>query len=339
MNTDYYNKLNNYRIVQAEGFLAQASKFANEGKVAETRQKLNQLHEIRGELSPEFLVTIDAQIAEIERVIRVYENTPKALNIRTCQPNCAKIALGIVGLLSLTFFPVPTLCLAAAAIACKVYSQNFGRTQVLQNQMREVSQERALKVELNGARQYDMKGDIPAACTFHALEAVTTIAQNFDNFVRLIENKDSKSLSLEQKNILQRGLNRYNIAVEKNPTFIRGADAQHIIQNRFAPEGLILKEKESVFVDPNNLQQTIETEIAGHLFKGSRASAFLMKTLNDLSFACISDGKKAIIFDSHLNEIILSYGKENFIKELKDKLSPDLGQFGMLEGLATIDVN
>lgn len=349
-NTDYYKNYENHIKVQVNGFLDQALQFANVGNTSEAKRKLMQLNELlegsEVKLSGDALAAVNTQIAEIEKVIGVYKNTPKAPNTRTCQPNCANIALSIVGLLSLTFFPVPTLCAAAAAVAYRVYTQNFGRNQNVRNPDRthrvETPQldrpiQSTIRVELQKARQYDMEGNIPAACTFHALAAMETIRKNFDYFVQQIENDDSQKLSNEQRKILQEGIKLYNAALKQNPIFVQGANIEDLRQD-VLPKGFSFPRGQvTLVVSPDNLKPTLNP-IADHLFKNTNGIyAVLMKNSNDESFSCISNGKKAIIFDSHKNEILLCTGKEKFINQLTEKLLPYVDPQNTIDyGLVTI---
>ena len=74
------------------------------------------------------------------------------------------------------------------------------------------------KVPLQNARQYDMPGNQPAACTFHAVSAMRELSRNFEQVFNWAAQRDSVNLSAFQRNvILNMALPLYQAALSPNP--------------------------------------------------------------------------------------------------------------------------
>jgi hypothetical protein len=157
----------------------------------------------------------------------------------------------------------------------------------------------------------------PRACTFHAAVAIGTIQSKFDEFFRLIETNNAKTLSAHQIDVIKRGLELYEAALQKDHTLVEGADIEHIL--RHLPRGVSLKEHDTKELRPfaDNLKIVVD-----RLFSQGGIKTVLIKSGNEESFAVLSDGNRVIVFDSHHSQIIGLVGREETQKFLNDKLSP-----------------
>lgn len=165
------------------------------------------------------------------------------------------------------------------------------------------------------ARQYDMAGQRPSACTFHALQAMWMIRNNFLSFTSSIRTNDSQHLALEQKSIIRRGLQFYEYTKQAHPDVMEGADLEHID----LPKGFPFKfDKIQNEVDGSfeyRLNQVVEL-----LFSTPLTKVVWIKNGNEESFAVIKVGEQVIIFDSHQNEMIHAYGADATKTALRNKL-------------------
>lgn len=183
----------------------------------------------------------------------------------------------------------------------------------------------AHKVRLHEATQQQMT-ETPAACSFHAISAMKEIGSNFDLIFDLIIRNQSLDLSRIQQNIIQNlGLPLYQQAVAVNPDVVKGADFEHF--KPFLPQEINLVQPPN-YEKVSTLRQRIE-QVVGHLSEQApEIKTVWLKNGNDESFAVIGKGKRAIIFDSHKNEII---GTDS-IQGIREALSEKLGQYAQLDG-------
>jgi hypothetical protein len=176
------------------------------------------------------------------------------------------------------------------------------------------------KVTLQNARQYDMPGNQPAACTFHAISAMRELSANFDQVFNWVTLRDGANLSAFQRNvILNRGLPLYERAFAENPQIVEGADFDQI--RPYFPAGVQLQQP------PHNENfQSFDNRLAPvvrHLFAPLPATKMVwIKNGNEESFAVVSRGQRAIIFDSHKNEIIATSNQAAAQNTLREKLLP-----------------
>lgn len=174
----------------------------------------------------------------------------------------------------------------------------------------------AKTVILTEARQYDMPGNQPSACTFHAIAAQTQIAQNFDLIYQQIMRGESRTLSQFQRGIVEAGLRDYNQQLARQPHLIQGADLEHIR----LPEGLDLEQYRSENLEPfgDRLDRVMD-----HLSApGDQTKVVWIKNGNEESFAVIAKANRFVIFDSHKNEIFAASSLEEARRKLVQKLSP-----------------
>lgn len=176
------------------------------------------------------------------------------------------------------------------------------------------------KVPLQNARQYDMPGNQPAACTFHAVSAMREISMNFEQIFNWASQRDSVNLSAFQRNvILNMGLPLYQAALARNPDLIEGADFAQIRPH--FPREVQLQQ-------PANHEELESfagrlNGVAHSLFAPLPATKMAwIKNGNEESFAVISRGNRAIIFDSHRNEIIATNSQAGTQEALREKLIP-----------------
>jgi hypothetical protein len=222
------------------------------------------------------------------------------------------IAFPIFLILAAVFALMDNCCLAQAEIRQEVYP---------------------ITVELQKARQYDMPGERPSACTFHAIEAMNSIANDFDRVVKMIAQNDQKKLSQYQRGIIQKGLDNYTNALLQASSLIEGADLNDV--RPFIPKGLEMGPSQSVIICSSNpgLDQ-----IADHLFSGG-SKVVWVKNNNSESFALIAKGNQVVLFDSHRNEILLLSSKEQVVKAILAKSmgneSINVCDYGLGEFLST----
>lgn len=170
------------------------------------------------------------------------------------------------------------------------------------------------EVELRKASQYDMPGDRPSACTFHAVAAMQAISLRFDEVFDLIANDQATRLEDFQRQILNQGLLLYQRAGAP----LQGADFAQI--KDYLPEDMPLFKDE----DPEKLQTLDERlNIAmEHLFApNEQPKTMWIKSGNEESFAVIVRDNVAIIFDSHRNKIIATDSYEAARAVLQEKLA------------------
>ncbi len=176
------------------------------------------------------------------------------------------------------------------------------------------------KVNLMNARQYDMPGNQPAACTFHAVSALREISRNFEQVFNWVDQKDSAHLSAFQRSvILNIGLPLYRQALAQNPELVEGADFAQI--RPFLPPEVQLQQP----ANHEDLRPFADrlAEVVQHLFPRLPATKMVwIKNGNEESFAVVSRGNRAIIFDSHKNEIIAATGRNGTEEALREKLLP-----------------
>jgi hypothetical protein len=168
--------------------------------------------------------------------------------------------------------------------------------------------------------QYDPHNNRPPACTFHSLNAISSIARDFDRWADRIQAKDSAQLSQMQQQIIKEGLRTYRQAVVLDPTILQGANFEHIkniMPQLIAPLHL---ENTNQDMQPVPVRSRV---IADWLFStGNQKNIAWLKTANEESFAIVCYNGCAIFFDSHKNEITLTVGKEPLIAFLNNKLLP-----------------
>lgn len=176
-----------------------------------------------------------------------------------------------------------------------------------------------MKVELQKARQYDMPGSQPAACTFHAVQAMSAVASNFSNVAQAIIRGDNVGLSQFQRNIIQDGLVNYDKAVKKQPDLLGGADLEHV--RRFIPGGIRMDRSQNGVYMLGVKENPALNAIADYLFSaGSDTKVVWVKNGNDESFALVARGNQVILFDSHVNEICMLSSKAQAMNAIQAKL-------------------
>lgn len=179
----------------------------------------------------------------------------------------------------------------------------------------------SIKVALRGARQYDMPGNKPAACTFHAFQAIRVIAANFDLLAGMINREDGANLSKIQRRVIEAGLIDYSRALRQNSKLVEGADLDHL--RPLLSKEIQMGSSLSVVFTPGAPSEDL-TKIADHLFSaGGPTKAIWVKNPNDESFALIGNGNQVILFDSHYNEIQMLFTKEQLVNALQQKVSID----------------
>jgi hypothetical protein len=169
---------------------------------------------------------------------------------------------------------------------------------------------------------YDPRNERPPACTFHALNATSTIASLFYTWVNGILEKDAQGISLWQRQVIDAGLVDYINYRPYDPAFQQGADLENI-RNRWP----YLLEKLRLHFEVTNQEMqpvAVRTQaIAEWLFADmQQKNVAWIKSGNEESFAVVSHNGRAIIFDSHKNEITLVHGKERTQAFLTAKLAP-----------------
>lgn len=178
------------------------------------------------------------------------------------------------------------------------------------------------KVSLQSASQYDGPpgAERPGACTFHAVCALKELSTRFDQVFNWISENNSLELTTFQMDvILNKGLDLYARACQRNREYQQGADFTHILP--YLPSGIRL-------VQPANhdqLQpfQTRLNQVIDHLFASTpQTKTVWIKNGNEESFAVVSRGQRTIIFDSHKNEIIGTTTREAARAALEEKLLP-----------------
>lgn len=169
---------------------------------------------------------------------------------------------------------------------------------------------------LMNARQYDMPGNQPSACTFHAIAAQQQIAQNFDGIYQQFLRGESHALSQFQQGVIREGLAEYRRQLAARPDLLQGADLEHIR----LPVGLHLEQYRSENLEPfgNRLDR-----VMNHLSTpGNQTNVVWIKNGNEESFAVIAKSGRFIIFDSHKNEIFAASSLDETRKKLVQKLGP-----------------
>jgi hypothetical protein len=168
--------------------------------------------------------------------------------------------------------------------------------------------------------QYDPNNERPPACTFHALQAIPVIARNFDRWANCIQANDAAWLSSIQRDLVSEGLRYYRQAVALDPTFQQGADLEHI-RNRF-PQYLVQFQFQNTNQEMHPVPVRVQT-MANWLFSADNQKRIVwIKTHNEESFAVVCDQGRAIVFDSHKNEVTMARGKEQLQGFLTNKLLP-----------------
>lgn len=308
-------------------FITAAEEHIGRGETNEAHELIQQCKNWnKGGLSKTESKSLQLQIEHLEKTIGVQKVsewttlTPSLTPLRgekfTERWKISHLFFVSMAAASLYYFPIPSLCVLGAGVVYKLFSQ------YVQSNKPFVPIQR---VELQKARQYDLKGAIPAACTFHALEAGMTISSQFEEFADLISQNYSKKLSLKQQQILGRGLTLYAKGLAKNREFIQGADIDQIakLKQQILPQGMNIQEKQTVVVNgPEEVKEKVKP-ILDYLFdrQGNPSRIVIMKNGNDESFSLIGKGEKVIIFDSHQNEIVLTQGREAISSQLSAKLA------------------
>jgi len=185
------------------------------------------------------------------------------------------------------------------------------------------------KVALRNASQYNMPGERPAACTFHAVSAIKEISTNFVQIFNWAAQRDSERLSAFQRDvILNKGLPLYERSIAQNPQLVEGADFEQI--RPYLPEGVQLQ-LPAVREDHQPFENNLH-EMARHLFAPLPLTKMgWIKTGNEESFAIVVRGDRAIIFDSHYNEIIATGDQRSTLNALREKLLPSSNEIRGLD--------
>lgn len=141
---------------------------------------------------------------------------------------------------------------------------------------------------------------------------------NFEQVFNWAAQRDSVNLSAFQRNvILNMGLPLYQAALARNPDLIEGADFAQI--RPYFPREVQLQQP----ANHEELQSfaTRLDRVVQHLFAPLPATKMAwIKNGNEESFAVISRGNRAIIFDSHRNEIIATTSQAGTQEALREKL-------------------
>jgi|GEM_PF-4011814 len=167
---------------------------------------------------------------------------------------------------------------------------------------------------------YDPNSDRPPACTFHALNAIARIARDFDRWAARILAKDAAQLSLMQQEVIRDGLRSFREAVALDPTFLQGADLIHI-RNRL-PQLVTPLQLQNTNQEMHPVPMRVQT-MANWLFSTDNQKRIVwIKTANEESFAVVCGQGRAIVFDSHKNEVTMAVGKEQLQAFLTNKLLP-----------------
>lgn len=215
------------------------------------------------------------------------------------------------------------------ATRARINSQNINRQNIQENR----SARPCITISLQNARQYDFD-QTPAACTFHAIAAMRDIpTRGFPRFAQLIQENSSAELSRIQREIITNGLASYNRALAINPGVREGVDLNQLIEmHGVIPPGLRFEQVQIATVTNATLNQRT-TDISEILFHDNQGITKVswIKNSNDESFSVIRFGNEAIIFDSHINEMILATGKEELSRALYQKLAPFIGSMNTIE--------
>jgi len=176
-----------------------------------------------------------------------------------------------------------------------------------------------IKIEFQGSSQYDMPGERPPACTFHAVQAMKRIGGNFDLIAGPIVRR-GKGLYLLQKAIIQGGLANYAKATLQKPKFQEGADLEDM--REFIPENVVLGASMPAVYKPGEGTDSDVAAIVDSLFadSGDKVKIAWVKNANEESFALISKKDQVILFDSHKNEICMYFTKDQVRTALLAKL-------------------
>ena len=248
--------------------------------------------------------------------------------------SAAKVAFVVfpIILAVMAFDVILALSLKVKNICYRVVKQP-GRLPGYQNSNRRTSrtltESGAVKIQLEkGSSQYDIRAEEdphdnhPPACTFHALAAIAHIRQNFDKIVKAIQNGDVDALSQMQRQCIRSGLRSYNQALGIHAAnFKEGANLEDL--QKHYPS--LLQSLRLNFENPGQDNRSVEVRtesIATRLFSSNQGRAVLLKNGNEESFAVIYDKSKAIIFDSHAREILLTSTTKQLQEELVQKLKP-----------------
>lgn len=188
---------------------------------------------------------------------------------------------------------------------------------------RPLNEEPIIKIYLDNARQYDMAGDRPPACTFHAMQAIETISSDSDFalYRELLEEK-SPFLSTYQKSILEAGLRKYETQGDR---FQGGADIEQIPRHLYP--NVQVREKQIVVATRDTLRDDIQN-LVDQLFK---CRAVILKNFKDETSSLIRKGEDVIFFDSHKNKMILARGKDAVSGKLYSKLRKHVGELNTFE--------
>jgi|GEM_PF-3660913 len=166
------------------------------------------------------------------------------------------------------------------------------------------------------ARQYDMPGEKPPACTLHAVHAMSVILPRFNEvFGRICVN--DPTLSNFQKKILAQGIESFQKVTGQNAKLRGGMDLPDI--SAFTEKTLgfpLVQPKNHQDIQPFNDRLN---NILQALFESDQKVAWI-KTSNDESFAIIRHGTRAIIFDSHKNIMIATSSRDALEAFLREKL-------------------
>lgn len=202
----------------------------------------------------------------------------------------------------------------------------FLRTAPLVVAPQQIANELIQKVNLQNARQYDMPGNQPAACTFHAVSAMREISTNFEQVFNWIRDKNGAQLSALQIDVIcNKGLPLYRAALAQDDQLAQGADFQQILPH--LPAGIRLQqpanhEELQTFNDRLNI-------VVNHLFAPlPHTKTVWIKNGNEESFAIVSRAGRAIIFDSHKNEIVGTTTQDALSNALREKLMPFSTELG-----------
>lgn len=154
----------------------------------------------------------------------------------------------------------------------------------------------------NGTKKVELKyiPEIqPYACALHAAVAIKEISTQFDPIFHWIAEGNSENLSKLQQKIVVEANQK-----EKSDREIEFKE----IQGRFADWKISIDligtpEKDDVFLQGTHFERHLDT-VHKHLIKtGNQVKIAWLKDTDSESFAVISKGRRAILFDSHSNQI------------------------------------
>jgi hypothetical protein len=213
----------------------------------------------------------------------------------------------------------------AEAIDAKL-GEHMAQIMILGSQdedLRRPTPEDLIRLDLQGASQYDGTGRRPPACTFHAICAVETLIKYFDYVVPRIEARESREISAMQKSILKQGQQQYDAAVRTHLDLRGGAFITDLRKHSLLPRNLNFQ---ATHDQPSGSFDHRLTTLMDELYlphaRLPRLAFAIIQNGNEETFCVVSNGRHSIIFDSHRNWIVLASNKETTRAYLANALFP-----------------